>query len=482
MARSLDDLPDYLRARGFKVVGVPGWRTRKRPFGLFSPRGTVAHHTGGASNGMHYAETVLARGYASLPGPLCQIGQNRDGTVIMVANGRANHAGRVRKFRWMRAGDGNSQADGIEAMNTGTEGWTTPRPKNPFGNQYNSLAALCAALEDYQDYERGSTLGHGEVSTSGKWDPGIRDAQTGRTRMLDMYAFRQAVIDVKFDIDNPDVPDPEPVPVPTKPDKIGKWMLVNNRAASAALSKLSKARAWIKARKNIVIISRDKKPDILGGLECGSSTKWPRPFRYLRIKHDKFGYQLGPHAGGRALWYLRVTNRWLADGIFRPTPYKGDVKEVPWLFAETNGAKMLTLLAHLDPQAPLSHLERNADEIVDFAFAKAKALGIGRSQIIIMIDTADKTRTRVVGRFRKRGFGSVFGLAEKTKNAHLASFTGFDEPERGDSVDYILAWVGDEEPGKGPDHPRPIGAASKTPATNPNDLDHLVLAANIHRQ
>ncbi|EFQ84703.1 hypothetical protein HMPREF0063_10044 [Aeromicrobium marinum DSM 15272] len=189
----LTDLADACRKSGLRVVEVPGWKHEGRP-GTFSPRGVAAHHTADTLSDHYsgaeltrreedYARIGLSTGHRELPGPLCQIGLGRDGTVYVIAAGRANHAGKVRSWGgWVSAGDGNTQAIGIEAMNSAYEGWSD--------TQSRAYHRLCAALCDHYGWPRSRVAAHGEISTSGKWDPGVNG------RLIDMNAFRAAVAGV----------------------------------------------------------------------------------------------------------------------------------------------------------------------------------------------------------------------------------------------------------------------------------------------
>lgn len=194
----LTDLDVACRTSGLKVVEISGWKTRGRPAstGGFSPRGIMAHHTGSKANGVGVASGTLVVGRMDLPGPLCQLSLDRQGTVYVVAAGRANHAGKARSVRFVRAGDGNTQTLGIEAQNSGSEGWT------PI--QLGAYHRLCAALCDHYGWPRSNVVGHGETSLTGKWDPGIRPGQ-----MMDMNAFRAAVAAVRLDDTEDDMPTPE---------------------------------------------------------------------------------------------------------------------------------------------------------------------------------------------------------------------------------------------------------------------------------
>ena len=175
----LTDLADAARSSGLEVVEIDGWETRRRPpsTGGFKPRGILCHHTGGPADGLAYAEWLAKVGRADLPAPLCQLALGRDGTVYVCAAGRANHAGTAKAVGPLPGGDGNELYVGIEAMNTGSEGWTTV--------QRDAYVRLCAALCRWYDWPASHVRAHKETSVTGKWDPG----------QLDMPAFRQAVAD-----------------------------------------------------------------------------------------------------------------------------------------------------------------------------------------------------------------------------------------------------------------------------------------------
>lgn len=118
MAYALN-LPDALRARGLVVEVVPGWETRSA--GSFAPHGAVCHWTAGPSKSKTRPSlNICVNGRAGLPGPLCNVYLDRNGVAVVVAAGRANHAG---------LGDwkglvGNSAVFGTEAEASGPDDWT----------------------------------------------------------------------------------------------------------------------------------------------------------------------------------------------------------------------------------------------------------------------------------------------------------------------------------------------------------------------
>lgn len=97
-----------------RVVFVDGWRTRGSS--TFNPQGVVDHHDASSTgSGDAGALNTIIHGRSDLPGPLGNYQLGRDGTIYVVAAGRANHAG---SGGW-RGLTGNSSVIGIEAANNG---------------------------------------------------------------------------------------------------------------------------------------------------------------------------------------------------------------------------------------------------------------------------------------------------------------------------------------------------------------------------
>lgn len=167
MATMLTDLADVLRAAGCNVIEISGWKTRGRPqtdTQRFNPQGVLCHHTAGTSDSRTYVEWMAITGRTDLAAPLAQIALSRTGIVYVMAAGRANHAGKMKAIAGLPAGDGNATLIGIEAMNTGFEGWGPA--------QYAAYVKVCAALNNHYGWPAKRTLGHKETSLSGKIDPG----------------------------------------------------------------------------------------------------------------------------------------------------------------------------------------------------------------------------------------------------------------------------------------------------------------------
>lgn len=165
-------IADRCRAFGLRTVEVDGWR--ERGSSTFQPRGVVAHHTADGPGELPSLR-VLINGRSDLPGPLCQVGLGRSGTVYVIASGRANHAGRG---GW-KGLSGNSSVLGIEAENAG--GAQDPWPSV----QYEAYKRLCAALITGPGVGGDVELicGHKEWAPGRKPDP----------HTIDMTAFRAEV-------------------------------------------------------------------------------------------------------------------------------------------------------------------------------------------------------------------------------------------------------------------------------------------------
>lgn len=177
----LTNLADVCRDAGLKVREVPGWQTRGRPTGGFNPVGVLAHHTAtGPSTSNSNVEALLVRGRSDLPGPLCQLGLERDGTVVVIAAGRANHAGTAKASGSVGAGDGNALFIGVEAYNSGVgEPWPAV--------QYDAYVRLCAALcRDITGNSAATVRAHRETSVTGKIDPAGIDMERFRARVAEL--------------------------------------------------------------------------------------------------------------------------------------------------------------------------------------------------------------------------------------------------------------------------------------------------------
>lgn len=197
---------------GLTVKEHAGWVGHNRNAGHAwgDVHGVVVHHTGST------ASDAAMRDYCfdgddgrSLPGPLCNWVVGKDGTVYMVGDGRANHAGEGSSVTYehilhedysidtdLKPGpddmDGNAVYYGFETNYDGS--------KAPVKAQYAAMVKVAAAVCDFHGWNAKSVLGHKE-HTRRKDDPGH----------VDMSDFRK---DVQAALDAGTKPTPPPVPKP----------------------------------------------------------------------------------------------------------------------------------------------------------------------------------------------------------------------------------------------------------------------------
>ncbi|MFE6228895.1 N-acetylmuramoyl-L-alanine amidase [Cellulosimicrobium sp. NPDC057862] len=159
-------LPAALAARGLTVELVDGWQTRGSAD--FDPEGAVCHWTAGARTGDRPSLKVVRDGRAGLPGPLANVFLARSGVAVVVAAGRANHAG---EGGW-RGLTGNHSVWGTEAESAGDGDWTDA--------QRWAYPRINAAFCDLSGFGPDMVCGHSEWAPDRKID--IRDWDMARMR------------------------------------------------------------------------------------------------------------------------------------------------------------------------------------------------------------------------------------------------------------------------------------------------------------
>jgi hypothetical protein len=112
--------------------------------------GVILHHTAtpATAKGDYPSLGVVTKGTGKLAGPLCNFGLGRSGTVYLVTDGRAFHAG---KGQWKGFTAGNSRFLGIEAEHPGVDG--VPWPAAQFDAYCRLVASILHAIGKNTDWD-----------------------------------------------------------------------------------------------------------------------------------------------------------------------------------------------------------------------------------------------------------------------------------------------------------------------------------------
>ena len=270
MTRLPDNLPALLMKAGLTVVEISGWQTRCRPAstGGFAPVGVLNHHTGSAdrigdlADDLAYAKWLANIGRADLPAPLVQLALSLEGTVYVLAAGRANHAGTARASGSVASGDGKSLYVGIEWMLSGLQ--EIPPQMMAAG------AILNAVLLEILGSSVQAVSCHYQTSVTGKWDIGDpHGISFDGHRVLDVPKFRAQVKRARRAL-NP------PPPMPTSPLTFQHTSLQFSDSDAQMASDVER------------IFTRGR--HILSGTEAGGEQAKPLP-RLLASAALKHGYR-----------------------------------------------------------------------------------------------------------------------------------------------------------------------------------------------
>lgn len=177
MPRQLN-LYKAIKRRGLPVEYVPGWSTRGSEY--FNPAAVLDHWTAGPRGSTSRPSLrIVVDGRPDLPGPLCNVYLDRAGTAVVVAAGRANHAG----YGVWRGLTGNSRFLGVEAEAADNDDWTDA--------QREAYPLLNAALLDAIGQDDAALVaGHSEYALPAGRKVDINGYTTDRLR-----AQTQAILD-----------------------------------------------------------------------------------------------------------------------------------------------------------------------------------------------------------------------------------------------------------------------------------------------
>lgn len=183
-------LKDRIAAEGVPVSDYVGGTDRGHgDFGNWI-WGVIVHHMGAAG-------TAGPRSIAEHPdlGLASQIYLGRDGKAVICGVGIAYHAGRG-SWPGLPKDNANPVTIGIEAENSGTEGWSSA--------QYWSYVRICAAILRKLGYDASRVIAHKEWAgpAQGKWDPGGLNMDKFRADIQEVLDHRDTPPPVRNEIDH----------------------------------------------------------------------------------------------------------------------------------------------------------------------------------------------------------------------------------------------------------------------------------------
>lgn len=214
-----DQMVATLRAAGLNVREYKSWRTHSRNHkGAWGPvHGIMMHHT--VTTGTARSVELCYAGHSTLPGPLCHGVIDKAGTVWLVGNGRANHAGLgdddvlsavVAESALPAAGeantDGNRSFYGFECVNLGDG-------KDPWpAAQVDAMVRVAAAISEHHGWTERSTIAHkewqpGKIDPRGPGFPSMTEFRARAAKVLGAGAANPPVTPTK-----PSAPAPKPKP------------------------------------------------------------------------------------------------------------------------------------------------------------------------------------------------------------------------------------------------------------------------------
>lgn len=183
-----------LRSWGWTVLEMPGWQTRGRPDAELRATHIIPHHTAAAVD----VDRILRDGRSGLPGPLCNFAVHRNEDIVLVAAGKANHAG--------VATVPNQKGWGIES--TGPVP-VSARGKSAFPN-YRAQLALCVAIRLEEGWGVDRIRAHKEIAVPDGRKPDPAFGSVYPAPYADMNRFRAeakvSIVKRNETTEEPDVP------------------------------------------------------------------------------------------------------------------------------------------------------------------------------------------------------------------------------------------------------------------------------------
>lgn len=219
-------------AHGVDVLELDGWRTRGHGTTPGRLLGTMWHDTvtpyTPAWHDLHLGR-LLRDGHSTLPGPIANVGVGQGGTLILVAAGRAYHAG---SGAWPGIPSGNLNTVGVEVANPGLGSGHPWRPV-----QLAVARTFTAVLHQLLDLPASRLVGHKEW-TARKVDPWSVAMDVERRDLFDRLPKEDPMAGITLDDIRAVVRDELnrlPAPAPDRLHRINETVRLSQAAAAGAV-------------------------------------------------------------------------------------------------------------------------------------------------------------------------------------------------------------------------------------------------------
>ena len=149
-AAEMRECAALMRDSGLTVIASSGWENRGRSSDV-NYWATLCHHTANPNDN----DDILINGRPDLSGPLCNWALHEYGDWVLIASGRANHAGEGTLP--------SSESYGVEA--TGPQDYPDKYGTAAFPNNYDSYVVGVACILAVMGGDTGDVFGHKETAT-----------------------------------------------------------------------------------------------------------------------------------------------------------------------------------------------------------------------------------------------------------------------------------------------------------------------------
>lgn len=205
------DLVEAFKSHGIAVEDhrVPGYKNR-----TFTPGALLVHHTGSHRDNFYMNDRMYTQGREGLPGPVVQVGYDRQGKWHVFSDGYCNHAGNASYTAVREAIDGKVVARTALSRNLSDSPWYSANKRllgievdldgigEPLGIRYFGLVQGCAAICLSAGWGPENITTH-KFITKRKIDIAAPDFPAWSVFALDVEKSMQGFVDLKAKAPSP---------------------------------------------------------------------------------------------------------------------------------------------------------------------------------------------------------------------------------------------------------------------------------------